>query len=93
MPSDIQEDQQIWIADVQSFLADDPKFPSWRQEFGLFTDVHRLWRCGGRLGMANFPFVIKHLILLYKHHHFTTFVIEDAHSRVNHNGVGKRSPS
>ena len=87
MPSDIQVAEQMWIADVQSLLADDPKFPSWRQEFGLFSDAHGLWRCGGRLGKANFPFDTKHPILLYQQHHFTTLVVEDAHSRVKHSGV------
>ena len=87
VPSDMQEAEQMWIADVQSLLADDPKFLTWKQEFGLFTDVHGLWRCGGRLGKANLPFATKHLILLYQHHHFTTLVVEDAHSRVKHNDV------
>ena len=42
---------------------------------------------GGRLDKANFPFDVKHPVVLSKHNHVTKLVIQDYHERVGHAGM------
>ena len=70
--------------DFQSTLEEDPKFPSWRMQFGLFKDSSHMWRCGGRLQNARIPFSSKHPP---KGHPLTTLIVQSAQRRVQHNGV------
>ena len=63
------------------------RFPTWKNQFGLFQDKRSLWRCGGRLQNADLSYSAKHPILLDGKHHHTVLVIRDAHIRVGHNGV------
>ena len=83
----LTEAEQKWIIDLQSTLEEDPKFPSWRMQFGLFKDSNQIWRCGGRLQNANISFSSKHPILLHEEHALTTLIVQSAHQRVQHNRV------
>ena len=76
-----------WIRESQATLETNPKFPSWRLQFGLFKDDKKLWRCGGRLQNASIPFSAKHPILLPKEHDLTSLIVQAAHHNVLHNGV------
>ena len=58
--ADLQGAECHWIREMQESLEVDPKFPTWRQQFGLFTDDCGIWRCGGRLTKANFPYDTRH---------------------------------
>ena len=80
----LSEAEQRWIRDTQSILEENPKFPSWKTQFGLFKDDNQIWRCGGRLQNADISFSSKHPILLHKDH---ALIIQSAHQRVQHNGV------
>ena len=51
---DLSEAERRWIIDCQSTLEEDPKFPTWKMQFGLFKDDNQVWRCAKCL----------HLILL-----------------------------
>ena len=75
--ADLQEVKNLWIREVQALLANDPKFHSWQQYFGLFTDEHRIWRCGRRLAKTELSFNMRHPVLLDQRHHFTTLVAHD----------------
>ena len=83
----LSEAERRWIIDSQSTLEEDPKFPTWKIQFGLFKDDSQVWRCGGRLQNANISFSSKHPILLNKQHPLTTLIVQGAHQRVQHNGV------
>ena len=83
----LSEAERRWIIDSQSTLEEDPKFPTWKIQFGLFKDDSQVWRCGGRLQNANISFSSKHPILLNKQHPLTTLIVQSAHQRVQHNGV------
>ena len=79
-PSDLTVDllseaERRWIVDSQSALEEDPKFPSWRMQFGLFKDNNHIWRCSRRLQNANISFSSKHPILLCKEHALTTLLV------------------
>ena len=78
----LSEAERRWIIDSQSTLEEDPKFPSWRMQFGLFKDDNHIWRCGGRLQNANISFSSKHPMLLPKEHVLTTLIVQSAHQRV-----------
>ena len=80
------EAERKWIMDSQSTLEEGPKFPTWKIQFGLFKDDNQVWRCVGRLQNANISFSSKHLILLNKQHALTTFIMQNAYQRVQHNG-------
>lgn len=41
----------------------------------------------GRLDNADLPYTTRHPALLYKQHHLTFLITQDAHDRVKHNGV------
>ena len=64
-----------------------PVFKTWQQQFGLFRDESGIWRRGGRLSSADLPFVTKHPVFLDSHHHLSTLMVTDAHTRVQHNGI------
>ena len=68
-------------------MAQEGKFPTWKNQFGLFLDDKGLWRCGGRLGNIALPYTTKHPLLLPRGHPITFLIIRDAHKRVQHNGV------
>lgn len=86
-PADLQEAENCWIRDMQDSLRSDPRFPTWQQQFGLFSDDEGVWRCGGRLTRAELPFSTRHPVLLDQRHHLTTLIVRNAHCRVKHNGV------
>ena len=46
----LSEAERRWIIDSQPTLEEDPKFPTWKMQFGLFKDDSQVWRCGGKLG-------------------------------------------
>ena len=77
----------MWIIDAQHKLAQEGKFPTWKDQFGLFLDDNGLWRCGGRLGNTALPYTTKHPVLLPRRHPVTSLIIWDTHKRVQHNGV------
>ena len=52
----LSEAERKWIMESQSTLEANPKFPSWRMQFGLFKDDSHVWRCGGRLQNASISF-------------------------------------
>ena len=83
--SEISSAETSWIKEVQKELAASRNFGTWKRQFGLFTDVEGLWRCGGRLSNAEIPYSMEHPILLPKDHYFITLVVLRAHKRVSHN--------
>ena len=64
-----------------------PRCYIWKKQFGLFIDLHGIWRCGGRLGEADLSYSSKHPALLCRDQPLTTLIIRNAHERVGHNGV------
>jgi len=85
--NDIEKAELDRIADCQKSLYNDARFQSWKSQLQMFTDQHKVWRCGGRLSKADLPFATKHPILLCKQHYFSTLVTEFAHARCGHGGV------
>ena len=81
------EAERMWVIELQSTLEEDPKFPSWKTQFGLFKDNNQIWRCGGRLQNASMSFSSKHPIFLLKGHPLTRLIVQSAHQRVQHNGA------
>ena len=77
----------MWIKENQFSLALNDRFLAWKVQSGLFHDEGGLWRCGGRLKNEDVPFTTKHPILLDKKHHLTFLIVNEAHRRVQHNGV------
>ena len=78
--------ETLWIQDVQSVMIQENAFDNLKKQLDLFQDSNRLWRCGGRLELAEIDYGAKHPILLPRNHHFTHLVVLDAHERVMHNG-------
>ena len=78
--------EQLWIQDVQLTFAQEKSFKDLRRRLDLFQDSNGLWRCGGRLQLAEIEYGARHPILLPRGHHFTRHVVLDAHERVIHNG-------
>ena len=72
--------------DQRQKLVQEGKFPLWKRQFVLFLDDTGLWRCRGRLGHASVLYETKHP-LLPRNHLITTLIIQEAHGRVQHNGV------
>ena len=85
--ADIEQAEFDWILDSQICLEKDARFQSWKSQLQLFSDKHKLWRCGGRLSKADLPLSKKHPILLCKEHYFATLVTKHAHERCGHSGV------
>ena len=77
----------FWIREAQSDLPRNPKFAQWKQQFGLFLDDTKTWRCGGRLQSADLPSEACKPILLDKRHKLAELIVTDAHQRVQHHGV------
>jgi len=86
-PQEIAAGELLWIFHAQKELVLQKDFSTLKGQLGLFTDEKELWRCGGRLQNAEIPYATKHPILLPRSHPFTSLVVQDAHSRVCHNGV------
>ena len=84
---DLSGAEIMWIKENQSTLVLNENFPTWKVQFGLFNYRSGLWRCGGRLQNADLPFSAKHPVLLDRKHHLTRLIINEAHQRVQHNGV------
>ena len=81
----------------QSFVEEilylkDPKgkiAPDLVRNLNLFLDSNDLLRSGGRIGKADaYEYDVLHPILLAKDHHLTRLIIEEAHSKVQHLGIG-----
>ncbi len=66
----------MWIKESQRQLVKDRHFPTWRNEFGLYCDDERVWRCGGRLNQANISPAAKHPIILPREHHLTVLIVQ-----------------
>ena len=81
------QSEVLWLKECQTEMLSDPRFVSWKQQLGFFLDHDGLWRCGGRLSIANIPYSTKHSVLLNRKHPFTVLIIRYAHERVMHNGV------
>ena len=45
--------ETLWIKEVQKSLSKNPKFETWRKQFGIFTDHQGITRCTGRLAEAE----------------------------------------
>ena len=86
-PQEIATAEKLWIVQAQHDLVLQKDFDSLKRQFGLFLDEKGLWRCSGRLQNADLPFTTKHPILLPRKHPYTSLLVDDAHRRVNHNGV------
>ncbi|XP_055326312.1 uncharacterized protein LOC129580137 [Sitodiplosis mosellana] len=52
-----------------------------------FLDEQNIVRVRGRLQRSNLPYRQRHPIILPQNHHFTTLVIDDAHSSTLHGGT------
>ena len=63
---DIAAAETLWIKEIQRSLSTNPKFETWRHQFGLFTDEHGIVRCMGRLSQTQLPSSTKYPILLDK---------------------------
>ena len=85
--SDIKEAELLWLKEVQTSSKRNPKYESWSQEFGLFTDDKGLVTCGGRVSNAEIDYETKHPILLERSHRVTILIVEECHRKVQHNGI------
>ena len=83
---DSHQAEMLWIQDAQHTAEVDPKFDSWRKQFGISKDSNEIWWCAGRLQNADVTYNQTHPMLLDKDHPFTRLVVK-AHSAVHHNGV------
>ena len=73
----------LWIKESQKGRV----LKEWKVSFMLFSDENKVWRCGGRLGIAELPYNTRYPILLPKGHPFTLLIVRRAHQRVLHSGV------
>ena len=85
--ADLSEAERLWVIDAQSSMVQEPNFPRWKIQFGLFQDESQVWRCGGRLQNANLSFSSKHPVILSKKSTLTALIAHSAHQRVQHDGV------
>ena len=76
--------EKCWIVHLQDELVQQKNFSDLKQQFGLFVDEEKLWRCGGRFHNVNIPYAVKYPILLPRRHPFTLLIVRDAHRRVLH---------
>ena len=72
---DIGVAKTLWIKEIQKSLSENPKFESWKQQFGIM-------RCMGRLSQAQLPASTKYPISLDKSHYITSLFVRDSHKRV-----------
>jgi len=79
--------ETLLIKEVQKSLSKEPKFETWRKQFGNFTDHQGLMRCTGRLAEAELSTSSKYPILLDKGHHMTSLIVQDSHKRDMHGAV------
>ena len=86
-PSDIVEDERLWIVESQSTLTQERCFELWKKQFGLILDGANVWRCGGWLVNAELSYSAKHPVLLSRKHLLTSLIVKSTHERVQHNGV------
>ncbi|XP_015770180.1 PREDICTED: uncharacterized protein LOC107348643 [Acropora digitifera] len=84
---DIGVAKTLWIKEIQKSLSENPKFESWKQQFGILIDKHGIMRCMGRLSQAQLPASTKYPILLDKSHYITSLFVRESHKRVVHGGV------
>ena len=75
--------EDLWIKAVQKNLVENRL----QAMEGAVWPIHKVWRCGGRLGNAELPLESKYTILLPREHRYTRLVVLKAHNRVIHNGV------
>ena len=85
--SDLDKAEQLWLHDVQGELIGQKDFHVLEQQLDLFCDSSGIWRCGGRIGKSDLPYSTKHPVVLPRGHRFTLLAIQQAHSRVCHNGT------
>eukprot|EP00731_Ephydatia_muelleri_P023359 Em0015g942a len=72
---------------IQRLKRKHKKFVQWKQQFGLFSDPDGLWRCGGRLEIADISDTAKSPILLNVAHCITRLIVTHAHESLMHSGV------
>ena len=85
--SDLDKAEQLWLHDVQGELIGQKNFHVLEQQLDLFCDSSGIWRCGGRISKSDLPYSTKHPVVLPRGHRFTLLAIQQAHSRVCHNGT------
>ena len=78
--------ETLWVKESQVPLRENKLFKVWEKQLGLFLSGG-VWYCKGRLDNADIPQTAKHPALLNKEHYLTTLIIQEAHSRVMHNGI------
>ena len=78
--------EMMWIQESQQGLTEDRHFPTWKKQFGLYCEGG-VWRCGGRLQLADLTQSEKHPIILPREHHLTKLIVLRAHDKVYHNGT------
>ena len=79
--------ETLWVKEAQTHLMKCAQFNNWKRQLGLFLDPEGVWRCGGRLSNADFPYMTRHPILLPRDHPLTKLLVLKAHARVFHNGI------
>ena len=63
-------------------------FSTWEKQFSIFEDDDGVLRCRGRIENAvKLHYSTKHPVMLPGNHHLTTLYVQQAHTRVLHNGV------
>ena len=82
---DLDKAEHLWLHDVQGELGQ-KDFHVLEQQLDLFCDSSGIWRCGGRISKSDLPYSTKHPVVLPRGHRFTLLAIQQAHSRVCHNG-------
>lgn len=60
----IQQAEVRWVKSAQTQLKVDPRYSTWKTQFGLFEDDSGLIRCRGRLGNTILPYTVRFPILL-----------------------------
>ena len=85
--SDLDKAEQLWLHDVQGELIGQKNFHVLEQQLDLFCDSSGIWRCGGKVSKSDLPYSTKHPVVLPRGHRFTLLAIQQAHSRVCHNGT------
>ena len=77
----------LWVVESQKEVVDDKSFNPWKNQFRLFQDDDKIWRCGGRIQNADVSYAARHLSLLSPHHPLTTLLVKRSHERVMHGGI------
>ena len=76
-----------WLGISQLALPENKHFTLWSQQFGLFKDGDRIWRCGGRLENVEVSPDAKHPVFLDKDYPLVILIMKDCHSTVKQGGV------